>query len=350
MKIYLAYNIIDAPYGGANQFFSSLKKELEKRGVFTADPSEAGAIVFNSHTLGGNKGNGPATITRLKYQFPKAIFIHRVDGPVSVYRGSGKHRFVDYLIYSLNYDLADGTIYQSSWSRQANLNLGKKPTVFSDTIVNAPDSTIFYPPTRDANFVDRKIKVIASSFSNHPNKGFAVYQWLDENLDFSRYEMTFVGNTPVEFRNIQHVPAVAPRELADLLREHDVFITASQKDPCSNALIEALHCGLPAIALRDGGHPEIVGQAGELFDTKEEIPSLLERIVGNYEFYQHNNQLPTISEVAAQYQSLVHQILQAVHAGTYHTKKLSWVVFWYRYMYYRVSQVLRAAKGKIIGK
>ena len=350
MKIYIAYNTINEPYGGANQFLNNLKKEFEKRGVNASRPDDADAIIFNSHNVGGKKGNGPAIITRLKYQFPKAIFIHRVDGPVSVYRNDSKYKFVDNVIYALNSTIADGTVYQSEWSRQANLDLGKRPTKFQKTILNAPDPAIFYPAATTKDFANRKIKIIASSFSSHPNKGFPVYEWLDKNLDFSRYEMTFVGNTPTEFDNIKHIAAVAPQQLAELLREHDIYLTASQKDPCSNALIEALHCGLPAVALRDGGHPEIVGRSGELFSVKEEIPELLEHIAKNYNQYGSHNHLPEATDIALQYQSLVAEIMEAVLKREYQSKKLSWINYQLRHSYYYVSRFLRILRNKIFKK
>lgn len=348
MKIYTAYHTIDGPYGGANQFFSSLKREFKKRGVLASTPNEADAIIFNSHTLGGKKGNGPAIITRLKHRFPKVVFIHRVDGPVSGYRSDDTYRFVDRTIYNLNSTIADGTVFQSEWSREENIKLGMLQTAFETTILNAPNPDIFYPVSDKKSFASRKIKLIASSFSDHQNKGFPVYQWLDEHLDFFRYEMTFVGNSPVQFKNITHIPAVEPRKLADLLRQSDIYLTASQKDPCSNALFEALHCGLPAIALRDGGHPEIVQEAGELFDAKEEILDLLERIMAHYEQYQANINLPLISEIADRYQLFIERIISEVQAGKYHPKRLSLMQYISRYIYYRVSRTLRIIKNKVI--
>jgi glycosyltransferase involved in cell wall biosynthesis len=265
-----------------------------------------------------------------------------------MYRGDESQLYVDQIIYELNSTLADGTLYQSEWSRRANLDLGKKPTLFTQTVLNAPDCDIFYPAKYTKNLTNQKVKIIASSFSNHPNKGFATYHWLDQNLDFSRFEITFVGNTPTQFQNIKHIPAVKPSELADLLRDNDIYVTASQKDPCSNALIEALHCGLPAIALRDGGHPEIVGAAGELFDTAEEIPDLLTRIASNYEQYSDRTHLPDIAEAAEQYQAFIGRIIEEVKTEKYQPKKLSLIGFLYRYNYYRISLLLRILKSRII--
>jgi glycosyltransferase involved in cell wall biosynthesis len=91
------------------------------------------------------------------------------------------------------------------------------------------------------------------------------------------------------------------KSLAKLLHQHDIYIAASRYDPCSNALIEALACGLPAIYLKSGGHPEIVGEAGFGFSVKEDILGLLDRLVREYKYRQSLIQLPTITEVARGY-------------------------------------------------
>src|SRR3546814_2830030 len=118
------------------------------------------------------------------------------------------------------------------------------------------------------------------------SKGFADYRWLDENLDFSRFEMRFIGQSPIAFRNISHIPPLTTAELTAQYRESDIFIPASRNDPCSHALIEALHCGLPAIAKRDGGHTEIIGKGGALFDDVRQVTTMLEEISARYAIYR----------------------------------------------------------------
>jgi glycosyltransferase involved in cell wall biosynthesis len=86
-----------------------------------------------------------------------------------------------------------------------------------------------------------------------------------------------------------------------LLREHDVYITASKNDPCSNSLIEALSCGLPAVYLQSGGHPEIVKQAGAGFEAQEQVPALLDQVVKEYETFQSRISLPALHEVSVMY-------------------------------------------------
>ncbi len=68
-----------------------------------------------------------------------------------------------------------------------------------------------------------------------------------------------------------------------------------------NSLIEALTCGLPAVYLQSGGHPEIVNQAGAGFEAAEQIPELLDQIVESYDAFQSRISLPSIQEVSEQY-------------------------------------------------
>ena len=104
--------------------------------------------------------------------------------------------------------------------------------------------------------------MIATSWSDNERKGADTLAWLDAHLDFDRYELTFVGRAPVSFERIDVVGPVGSHEVARLLGEHDVYLAPSRDDPCSNALLEALACGLPAAYLESGGHPELVGEGG----------------------------------------------------------------------------------------
>ena len=113
--------------------------------------------------------------------------------------------------------------------------------------------------------------------------------------------MTFCGNSPYKFKNIRMVAPLPSNKLAEQLKQHDIYITASKNDPCSNSLIEALHCGLPAIALNDGGHPEIIGSGGLIFNKDTEIINYLNDIKNNYTSFQQKIILPTMEQVGMQY-------------------------------------------------
>jgi glycosyltransferase involved in cell wall biosynthesis len=85
------------------------------------------------------------------------------------------------------------------------------------------------------------------------------------------------------------------------LRAQDIYLAASRDDPCSNALLEALACGLPAAYLRSGGHPELVGAAGVAFDDPEELPAALSRLALELDARRAQIEVPTLSDVADRY-------------------------------------------------
>ena len=58
-----------------------------------------------------------------------------------------------------------------------------------------------------------------------------------------------------------------------------MYVAPSRDDPCSNALLEALACGLPAAYRDSGGHPELVGDGGLPFREDEELGDVLDRLV-----------------------------------------------------------------------
>jgi glycosyltransferase involved in cell wall biosynthesis len=113
--------------------------------------------------------------------------------------------------------------------------------------------------------------------------------------------MSFIGNSPVRFQNVRTVAPLDSRALAEELRQHDVYVTASRFDPCSNSLLEALHCGLPALAIRHGGHPDLIKAGGETFADFSEAPALLDRIVESYEDYQRRIDVKPFSAVVDEY-------------------------------------------------
>jgi glycosyltransferase involved in cell wall biosynthesis len=145
------------------------------------------------------------------------------------------------------------------------------------------------------------VKLVAMSWSDNPNKGADVFSWLDEHLDRDRYELTFVGRTPISFRHVRALGPVDSGAVADVLRGHDLYIAASRDDPCSNALLEALACGLPVAFLDSGGHPELVKAAGLPFSAPEELPDVLDRLASELEERRAAIDVPVLAEVADRY-------------------------------------------------
>jgi glycosyltransferase involved in cell wall biosynthesis len=300
MKIHILFRFVDGPWGGGNQFLKSLKKYFEQIGVYENNPEKAEVILFNSYPFGSEYLF--KKVFSLLRRFKGKTVIHRVDGPVYYVRGNDLA--VDRALFYFNDKFSHGTVFQSSWSRDKCRELGLKTNQFETVIMNAPDKNVFYPKnSSNTNIGNEKIKIVAMSWSANIRKGFSVYKYLDDNLDFNRYQMTFIGNCPIKVSNIIHIKPLNSTLLADRLRGHDLYITASKNDPCPNSLLEALHCKLPAIALNSGGHPELIGNGGITFEGESDVISAIEKVASNLESYRNNISVPDISHVAEQYHS-----------------------------------------------
>lgn len=301
-RVSIFHDFHKPPYGGGNQFLLALCREFIRQGIPVDNNKitrRTFACIFNSFNF---------DVDRLRQQRrPNCRMIHRVDGPIDVYRGVDGG--IDRRIHAINHDLADVTIFQSRYSLEKHREMGlefKRPVVVHNAVApNIFNSNGHIPFDRN-----RKIRLISTSWSDNPRKGGPVYKWLEDHLDRDRFEYTFVGRTQETFTRIRHIPPVPSKPLADILRQQDIYIIASRSDPCSNALIEALACGLPALYLDDGGHPELVGHGGLPFTTREKIIPQLEKLVENYELFQSLIVVPSIDSVARTYLEIARQVLE----------------------------------------
>lgn len=308
------------PWGGGNQFMLALEAELKNQGIKVVQNRSGDVHFLHGHHF---KSEDLAKVLDSK----KEVVIQRVDGPIFRYRGKDRH--VDDEVFGINQKFADATIFQSAWSFQESVTAGYEP-IRPFLISNAPHSKFFFKneinlytkkmegQTLFASDVGselhdngqrgsaaprggrlgRKIKLISTSWSNNPRKGGLLYKFLDENLDWSRFEYTFVGRVEENFKQIKKIDPVDSDQLGKILREHDVYITASELDPCSNALAEALTSGIPALYRKSGGHPELVGFGGVGFDGESDVLRSLDQLTEQYESYQNLIWPVTIEEVA----------------------------------------------------
>jgi len=291
------HEFLPPPTGGGTQFLRALTTELEAGGLtveVNRISGETPACLYNSFNF---------DFGRLRrFSRSGCRMVHRVDGPIGVYRGYDDG--TDRRIAEINAELADATVFQSGFSLERHRELGlelRQPVV----IPNAVDPSIFHPPGEREPLGGRPVRVIATSWSDNPNKGAEILAGLGRELDPGRYELTFVGRTPVRLEGARVVGPVEPPEVARLLRAHDLYVAASRNDPCSNALLEALACGLPAAYLASGGHPELVGEAGLPFTSPDELPGVLARLTQEIEERRAAISIPALAEVADRYREVL---------------------------------------------
>ena len=282
-----------SPSGGGHQFLRALTGELERRGLaieLNRLSGETPACLFNSFNF---------DFRRLRrFAGRGARMVHRVDGPIGAYRGFDDG--TDVRIAEVNAELAAATIFQSRFSLEKHRELGFE---LRDALVipNAVDPAIFHPPESRDPLDGRRVRLIATSWSDNPRKGTDTLAWLDRNADRKRYEVTFAGRAPRSFEHIRVVGPLDSKALAGLLRTQDVYLAPSRDDPCSNALLEALACDVPAVYRDSGGHPELVGDGGLPFHEDEELGDVLARVVDDLDERRAAISVQPISWVADRY-------------------------------------------------
>ncbi|RJR44259.1 MAG: glycosyltransferase family 1 protein [Deltaproteobacteria bacterium] len=315
MKITILYKFRNTAWGGANQFLHALRNWFVSKGCYEEDPFKADVGIFISYPFNNEDLFG--TVHKLKKN-TNTLIVNRMNGPIFLYRDQDVA--VDKMNFIFNRHVADGTIFQSKWSMEQCHKLGMIPNGYETIIGNAPDPGFFYRPDPSKNKVVGKTKIVAASWSDNYKKGFDTYQYLDDNLDFARFEMTFIGRSPIIFKNINQLPILQSDKLAETFRDHDMFVFASKVETCSNILMEALHCGLPAVARNNSSQPELLGTGGLLFNDTRDVLDAINKVSNNLNYYRSSIKVPTIDEIGANYYNFCNRIYSEYREGKYTRK------------------------------
>ncbi len=277
MKLCIWYRGTDGPWGGSNSFLNSLENCLKARGIeVVCEPAaDCAAVILNSFTRGGESKISPAAVAALRVRgrvgrwadlFPVSVWlrlgrgsrvplVHRLDGVTRLY---GRTDNADELQFAVN-ALTDATVFQSEYCRASFAQMGIVPKKWR-LVPNGVDTALFRPEPAGGR-PGGKPKLAAVSWSTNARKGFPFLELLGKRRDV---EVSFVGNWNRDYDpgGIRLIAPLRRRALAEFLRTQEGFVHAAENDPCSNALIEALASGLPALYHPSGGNPELAGPFG----------------------------------------------------------------------------------------
>jgi glycosyltransferase involved in cell wall biosynthesis len=166
---------------------------------------------------------------------------------------------------------------------------------------------------------------------------------LDANLDFTRFAMTFIGNSPIAFKNIRYIPPITSSEVAEELRKHDIFISASHLEACSNAIGEALNCGLIALVRDNSSQPELVVDGRFVFTGTEDVISAVERVSVNLNILRDLRKVETMRDIGDSYLAFADKVWQECHQGS-SGKRLSQISA----LGLKFSEKLIGLRGKVV--
>jgi glycosyltransferase involved in cell wall biosynthesis len=163
---------------------------------------------------------------------------------------------------------------------------------------NAVDTSIFFPDVLSTEDHEWKTLLFVGSLNSHHGKGFptlidALRLMQERRTD---WHLEVVGSGPAR-RQYERAVEIAglsdfvsfhgarpKRDIAEMMRAADVFVLPSRYDNLPCAVIEALASGLPVVATRVGGIPEIVDERSGVLVPPEEprvLASTLDQVLSN---------------------------------------------------------------------
>lgn len=268
MKIHFTYRHVDRPSGGANNFIRALRQELQGGGnfTFTDSPEEPCDVIFMNQLGTGPGGNGEIfSINQVKRfrDYGRRLVVRAVNlnwhafhlGPRNLIRGWWRDRQTIALL-----NLADVAIFQSEYQRQFFIRAGYKGNN-SEVIHNGAPPEFWLEPPASAP-VHGPLRLISSTASPRRTKRHDLIARMSRCEGVEIYHL---GAWPEGLAQGRvQLLGMQPRErMIEAMTACHFFLHTAIKDPCPNAIFEAVCAGLPVIYNPGpGSSAEIVGPCG----------------------------------------------------------------------------------------
>ncbi len=273
MRIAIGAQLQDGPWGGGNQFASSLFAFLRAQGheVSSAlDRPDLDVIVLTEprRTSASSSFHDGDVWSYLRRVNSDTIVVHRINECDE----RKNTRWVNRRLAVAN-RCADHTVFISFWLRDL-FHPYADQLAESSVIMNGADPRVFHPgpgPEWDGR---EPLRVVTHHWSHNWNKGFDIYQRLDQLLSqpalAGQFSFTYIGRVPagVSFRYIKVLPPLSGSALGDELRRHHIYLTASLNEPAGMHHIEGALSGLPVLYRLSGALPEYCEGFGLSFNEQ----------------------------------------------------------------------------------
>ena len=319
MKIAIGYKVVKGPWGGGNQFVISLIRALKTNGhqvVHELKDKDIDIIVIIDPRI--RNPNIPfSTGSILRYLIFKnfsSIVLHRINECDE----RKKTKTMNYKLRLANF-CADQTVVVGEWMKSLDIfHRSKKQDIL--TIKNGSNQTIFNPKGYKKWNNNSKFKIVTHHWSGNWMKGFDIYQKFDQMLNIKKisklFEFTYVGNLPkgFSFKNAKYIKPLNGKSLAEELKKHHAYLTASINEPGGNHQNEAALCGLPLLYRDSGCLPEYCNGYGVSFNENNFEDKLFD-LKKNYNLFANKMDTYPYNDIKTNnaYIELFHELISQKH-------------------------------------
>ena len=271
MKIAFGMRLIEGPWGGGNQFGKAFVNYFRGQGIDVCfdlrDPEIDIIVLTEPRRFSPSSAFTDADIVYYLTNInSRAIVVQRVNDSSHSREAdlrSQRLAFANHCVHQ--------TVFVSNWLQDIYTNEGFS---FIEPVVirNGADRSVFHGVGGRIWDGNEKLRVVTHHWSTNWRKGFDVYCEIDTLLGQRSYselfEFTFVGRVPedVKFQHTRVIDPLTGNHLADQLRSHHVYVSASLGEAAGNHFIEAAICGLPVLYRQSGSLPEYCGGFGLALD------------------------------------------------------------------------------------
>ena len=286
-KIFFSLKPPEGSFGGGGFFVQNLSQFLINNNyqiTYTLD-NDIDILFIIDPRKGPNKKYNLQQFINYKKSHPNTTVIYRVN-ECDIKRDVSIN--IEPLIVK-TIKFADKIIFISKWLQDYFIKKYKLELNDYTYILNGCNPDIFFPSEEKKDL--SQIKIITHHWSYNYLKGFHIYNQLDKIMRSKNIQFTFVGqyNQQYKPKNIKLIKPKHGLELSNIIRTHNIYLTASQNEPCGNHHIEGIACGLPILYCKNGGGiKESCNGVGEEFKSMDELFQKLEKIVNNYDTYVKN--------------------------------------------------------------
>ena len=288
MIISIQSKVVKGPWGGGNLFAKNLINYLKANNfevishlynrkidlILMTDPlKNSSSTNYSFNEIKNYK----------KFINPNVKIVHRINECDE----RKNTNYVNNEIIKSNY-VADKTVFVSNWLKNLYESIGLENN--NSVILSGSDRKIFNNLNKKKWDRKTNLKLVTHHWGTNVNKGFNIYSFLDEAIyinSIKNVEFTYIGNLPknFQFKATNHIQPLEGKKLANELKKHHIYLTASINEPSGNHHIEGAQCGLPILYLNSGGVVEYCQKYGVPFDNQNDFLNSLEEISEKYEIY-----------------------------------------------------------------